>query len=640
MRKNLLPHLTLFGLLALHSVGLAQSTYSMKIEISEQASVSLTNYQVDLTINTEALILAGKMNADGSDLRFYEDSCLTSPLSHWVEMGINTANTEVWVRVPSIPALTVTTIYIGYGDPLAVSTSSFAATFPSAIISAGSPVNISGAQVVDWLQIDAGDVLNLGFNSPLSISARKIIINGSVNGVGAGSPGGSISQNGFGSGGGTTSVNSGSGGGSYAGVGGTGGFDGGDTPGVGGAIYGTDTGTDFDMGSGGGASDANFGGSGGGAFAMNAEYITITGTINMNATAGQQPGSGRGAGGGSGGSVLAIASDIVLTGTIAVNGGQGSVGTSTANDDGGGGSGGRVKLFYTGSIINTGTILADGGPVGTNGSAAPPQPGAAGVIHEEGLIALDDLVISIGAESTFDFTASIVSTGGTCVGETVTLSAGGTYSSYLWSTSETSASIDVTADGTYELTAGAPFGCGVTDIVTITVTFNPLPVVDLGFNDTICETASITLDAGAGFAAYDWSTGPSTQTVTLSGATLGLGTQTISVDVTDANGCVGTDDLEIVVEDCTIGLDENALAQVVEVYPNPVTDELMVHIEMANDLPTELSITDLSGKRVFNQANFNTQTVQLIDVSLLQAGTYFVEISNSNGRVTRMIVKN
>lgn len=646
MRKQLLPLFTLLSALFMHGVGLAQSSYASEIQISEQASVALTNYQVHLTINTQDLISQGKMNADGSDMRFYEDGCLTLPLNHWIEAGINTTATDVWVLVPSIPASAVTTIYMGYGDALATTTSNFSATFPLAIISGGGALNLTGTITTDWFQLDGGDVLTVINGAPLTINARKIIINGTVTGNGAGYSGGAAGSGsgnfGSGPGGGTPSnpMNSGCGGGSYGGVGGTGGFDPGDSPGVGGAVYGTDTGTDFDMGSGGAASDLNFGGNGGGAFSMNAEYIVIPGTINMNGASAQQPGGGRGAGGGAGGSVIAIAKDLTFSGTITANGGGGSIGTSTANDDGGSGAGGRVKLMYSGTIDNTGTVSVVGGSVGTNGTGGAPTVGGTGTYFEVGFISIDNLVISTSAEEDLTFAPIITSTGPACQGETITLSAGAVYSSYSWSTGATTASIDVTSGGPYTLNAGIPFCPTTTVSGSVTVTFNALPLVDLGADMTICDTTTVTLDAGAGFSAYDWSTGATSQTIDVDGGTLGVGTFPFDVTVTDGNGCENSSNISIEVEDCTNGLSENELAQAFEVYPNPVSGELTVKIELANGLTTELSITDMSGKVVYAHGTFNSALIQTMDVSALQVGTYFVEISNANGRATRMIVKN
>ncbi|MGB9833122.1 MAG: DUF2341 domain-containing protein, partial [Caldisericum exile] len=83
---------------------------------------ALTNYQVLITLDTASLISAGKMRSDGGDIRF-TDSDGTTLIDYWVESGINTANTKIWVKVPSIPASSTKTIYVYYGNPSASSAS-------------------------------------------------------------------------------------------------------------------------------------------------------------------------------------------------------------------------------------------------------------------------------------------------------------------------------------------------------------------------------------------------------------------------------------------------------------------------------------------------------------------------------------
>lgn len=102
--------------------------YRRAITITNSASTSLTDYQVKITIDTASLISAGKMRSDGGDIRF-TSSDGTTLLSYWIESGINTASTVIWVKVPSIPASSSTTIYIYYGNPSATSQSSGANTF-------------------------------------------------------------------------------------------------------------------------------------------------------------------------------------------------------------------------------------------------------------------------------------------------------------------------------------------------------------------------------------------------------------------------------------------------------------------------------------------------------------------------------
>jgi len=75
-----------------------------------------TNYDVLLSLNTAALITAGRLQADCDDLRFYNDEYFTTGYNYWIESGCNTTNTQIWVRIPSLPT-GVTTIYTGYLNP-------------------------------------------------------------------------------------------------------------------------------------------------------------------------------------------------------------------------------------------------------------------------------------------------------------------------------------------------------------------------------------------------------------------------------------------------------------------------------------------------------------------------------------------
>ncbi|MBU5537544.1 MAG: DUF2341 domain-containing protein [Candidatus Aenigmarchaeota archaeon] len=88
----------------------------------------LSDYQIPITIDTNSLILAGKMRSDCGDIRF-TDSDGSTQLSYWLESGCNTASTKIWVKVPSIPANSAKIIYLYYGDPLAPSASNGDNTF-------------------------------------------------------------------------------------------------------------------------------------------------------------------------------------------------------------------------------------------------------------------------------------------------------------------------------------------------------------------------------------------------------------------------------------------------------------------------------------------------------------------------------
>jgi uncharacterized membrane protein len=80
-----------------------------------QNTNDLTGYSVSFKMDTQSLISSGLMKADCGDIRIYDDS--GAELPYWIEYGINTASTEIWVNVTSIPASEVSYIYLDYGNP-------------------------------------------------------------------------------------------------------------------------------------------------------------------------------------------------------------------------------------------------------------------------------------------------------------------------------------------------------------------------------------------------------------------------------------------------------------------------------------------------------------------------------------------
>jgi len=83
---------------------------------------NLTYYQVLVTVDTAFLIAQGKMRSDCGDIRFTDSDGVTL-LPYWIESGINTSTTKIWVKVPAIPASSIYTIYMYYGNSSALSQS-------------------------------------------------------------------------------------------------------------------------------------------------------------------------------------------------------------------------------------------------------------------------------------------------------------------------------------------------------------------------------------------------------------------------------------------------------------------------------------------------------------------------------------
>ena len=126
-----------------------------------------------------------------------------------------------------------------------------------------------------------------------------------------------------------------------------------------------------------------------------------------------------------------------------------------------------------------------------------------------------------------------------CEDSSVTLDAG-VYDSYLWSTGDTTQTIDVDSSATIIVTVFDAFGCSGTD--TVVATWRALPVVDLGADTAICNGTSITLDAVNG-VMWQWNTLDTTQTLVVDS------TGTYSVLATDQFNCTNTDNIFVFVID-------------------------------------------------------------------------------------------
>lgn len=77
---------------------------------------------------------------------------------------------------------------------------------------------------------------------------------------------------------------------------------------------------------------------------------------------------------------------------------------------------------------------------------------------------------------------------------------------------------------------------------------NP-PKVKLGNDTVLCYNSSLSLSGGANRIKYQWSTGDQMPFALVSGQFLGLGSKSVWVKVTDQNGCIGGDTINITVLD-------------------------------------------------------------------------------------------
>ena len=216
-----------------------------------------------------------------------------------------------------------------------------------------------------------------------------------------------------------------------------------------------------------------------------------------------------------------------------------------------------------------------------------------------------------------------------CEGETVLLQTESTnYVRYLWSDGSERPTLEVTAPGTYSVQVFNNFGCSATDEITITDI--PAPTVSLGADTAICEGTSITLDAGAGFESYEWSTGATTQIITVNAE----GEYTVSVG--NSSSCTATDAIVVTFRDPTDAACEGANQSPVVADPIPDSPaqregELFTYVLPENAFTDpdgdELTITvNLGAAGEFLAYNEASRTIEG-ELVLGTAGTYTVTVT-------------
>jgi len=206
-----------------------------------------------------------------------------------------------------------------------------------------------------------------------------------------------------------------------------------------------------------------------------------------------------------------------------------------------------------------------------------------------------------------------------CEGSSVVLNASGS-DTYSWSPatglSTTTGSTVVagpTSTTTYTVTGTDANGCVGTDSMTFTVNQNPS--VDLG-GPYYQENPPLTLDAGAGFSSYSWSTSETTQTIDVST------NDTYSVTVVDTNGCSGTGAAFVAFTASLSNID--GTVTFVKVYPNPASSFVQVEVSKTHS-PIKVMLFDMTGA-LLKTAEMNSELLKM-DVSNLAAGTYTIHLA-------------
>lgn len=285
-----------------------------------------------------------------------------------------------------------------------------------------------------------------------------------------------------------------------------------------------------------------------------------------------------------------------------------------------------------------------------------------------------------------------------CLNDTLGLEADSGYVAYAWSTGGSAISTSVTSGGNFFLTVTAPSGCTRTDTFFVDQrnSPDPNPIIDPQADTLfICDGGTIELNVRGGYAAYEWSSGDTSQMVNVNAGdywvtvTNGFGCWNVSavtyvrnatpvvpaisvngdtlcsstaasyqwffngnqvlgatnqcivansagsyyVQTTDAKGCDATSDTLLVVSAAEAAASDWA----VNAYPNPFSESTFITFEAPENTRVTVDVYSLTGvlvKQLLDRDVYAGENVKLeFKPQDVSQGIYIYRLVTESGRV-------
>lgn len=240
-----------------------------------------------------------------------------------------------------------------------------------------------------------------------------------------------------------------------------------------------------------------------------------------------------------------------------------------------------------------------------------------------GCTATDEVVVNVYPAAFVDAGSSQV----LCNDTTVTLDAGPGFTSYSWSSGQSTSSISVSDAGTYTITVTDANGCTAQDIITLSTGISPDS--DFSFDTTNGLTVSFTASNQPEGTTYAWdfTSNGSTDNTTSNPSFTFPSSGTYNTSLTVTNAC-GSDVQTYQITVTLVGIDQKEMKQL-QVYPNPFSDVISI-----------ISPSSLSAE-IVNSVGLTIKQLQLtshensFDLSELPQGIYLLKTDKNMYKIIK-----
>jgi len=217
--------------------------------------------------------------------------------------------------------------------------------------------------------------------------------------------------------------------------------------------------------------------------------------------------------------------------------------------------------------------------------------------------------------------------------EDVPLRASSGFSSYLWSTGETTREISVTKPGTYTVTAISKDGCSISAQINIVERDRPQKPNVLYYQGSIWSSVTA--------SKYKWYKDgkplPQSNSKSISIGQTDSTTRKYVVEIWDEYGCEAISDTLKVVS----SVNDLMAGEYINATPNPFDESFKLDINLQVSGNVDIQISDINGKLVYeeNEIIAKNALTKNIDLGNVSAGVYMIYIKCNDKSWVKRVVK-